>query len=172
MQARTGSGTSTKYCNNGKWAPVVPGNWYTASVFSTNTSIKEKPQPAPANSCPTSLLHPFASVFLLTHLGFYAFLGWFNPLLSRYQIFGEKFHLGMVSLPIGSMCHGQRQSYAKVPKESSSHQDNVSQGPNRGMEQNRLEAIGTKFGNNNFGQTENGQDDHPSSTVILGLWKV
>ncbi|KAJ9065224.1 hypothetical protein DSO57_1021916 [Entomophthora muscae] len=63
----------------------------------------QKPQSVFPDPVQTSLFCPFASVSLLVYLGAYTFLGWFNPLLGRYQILGELLHLGMVSVPIGSM---------------------------------------------------------------------
>ncbi|KAJ9069016.1 hypothetical protein DSO57_1022893 [Entomophthora muscae] len=93
METYPGSGTSTEYCNNSKWAPVVSGKWYTISLFSLNSPTKQKTQTVYINPVPTSLFCPFASASLLVYLG-------------RYQIFGELVHLGMVSVPIGFMITG------------------------------------------------------------------
>ncbi|KAJ9051786.1 hypothetical protein DSO57_1001544, partial [Entomophthora muscae] len=52
------------------------------------------------------VLHPLASAFLLCYLGAYFFLGCFNPLLDRYCLVGELFHLDIASLPVGSLVNG------------------------------------------------------------------
>ncbi|KAJ9079395.1 hypothetical protein DSO57_1035835 [Entomophthora muscae] len=82
--------------------------WYTATPLSHNSPLKEKAQmyQAPTKVDTPTVLHPLASAFLLSYLGAYFFLGCFNPLLGQYRIFGELFHLGMVSLPVGSLVTG------------------------------------------------------------------
>ncbi|KAJ9053012.1 hypothetical protein DSO57_1028427 [Entomophthora muscae] len=50
-----------------------------------------------------TLFHPLTSAFLLNYLGAYFFLGRFNPLLGRYCLLGKIFHMGMISVPIGTL---------------------------------------------------------------------
>ncbi|KAJ9074936.1 hypothetical protein DSO57_1001410 [Entomophthora muscae] len=59
-----------------------------------------------------SLFHPLASAFLLSYLGAYFLLGRFNPLLGQYLLIEELFHMGMVSVPIGSLATGLNPSAA------------------------------------------------------------
>ncbi|KAJ9049894.1 hypothetical protein DSO57_1019800 [Entomophthora muscae] len=106
METCPGTGISTEYCNNGKWAPVVPGRCYTAYLFATNPLTKQQAQSTSTKTVKTTLFCPFASISLLTYLGAYTYLGHFNLLLGRYQILGEFLHLGMVSIAIGSMIIG------------------------------------------------------------------
>ncbi|KAJ9049949.1 hypothetical protein DSO57_1019280 [Entomophthora muscae] len=94
--------------SDSSWRRVIPGVWYTATPLSHNPSIQEEtniygsttlvPEP--------QVFLPLALAFLLCYLGAYFFLGRFNPLLGRYQIFEELFHLGMVSLPVVSLVTG------------------------------------------------------------------
>ncbi|KAJ9063966.1 hypothetical protein DSO57_1035401 [Entomophthora muscae] len=88
------------------WCCVIPGVWYTATPLSHNPPLKEETKnyestaqvPEPQVFCHLA--------FLLCYLGVYFFLGRFKPLLGRYQVFGELFHLGMVSLPVRSLVTG------------------------------------------------------------------
>ncbi|KAJ9070692.1 hypothetical protein DSO57_1005219 [Entomophthora muscae] len=59
------------------------------------------------NNAPTpTLFHPLALAFLLSYLEDYIFLGRFNPLLRRYCLLGEIFHMETVSIPIGMLVTG------------------------------------------------------------------
>ncbi|KAJ9057953.1 hypothetical protein DSO57_1017785 [Entomophthora muscae] len=90
------------------WHQVIPGVWYTATPLSHNPPLREETknyQSASQISEP-QVFCPLASAFLLCYLGAYFFLGRFNLLLGRYRVFRELFHLGMVSLPVGSLVTG------------------------------------------------------------------
>ncbi|KAJ9073474.1 hypothetical protein DSO57_1016185 [Entomophthora muscae] len=90
------------------WHHVIPGVWYTASPSSENPPVREETKfygSSPLANKP-QVFRPLASAFLLSYLGAYFFLGCFNPLLGRYQLIGELFHLGMVSVPVGSLVTG------------------------------------------------------------------
>ncbi|KAJ9057255.1 hypothetical protein DSO57_1024462 [Entomophthora muscae] len=63
-------------------------------------------QPAPF------LSHPLDLAFLLIYLGAYFLLERFNPLLGQYRLIGELFHMGMVSVSIGSLVTGLNPSAA------------------------------------------------------------
>ncbi|KAJ9089926.1 hypothetical protein DSO57_1008025 [Entomophthora muscae] len=87
------------------WRQVIPGVWYTETPLSHNPPQKEEPQnyQSPKKPSKPQVFCPLASAFLLSSLGAYFFLGCFNPLLGCYCLFRELFHLGMVSLPVGSL---------------------------------------------------------------------
>ncbi|KAJ9065038.1 hypothetical protein DSO57_1024015 [Entomophthora muscae] len=87
---------------------MIPGVWYTESPISNNPPVCEETKfygSSPLANKP-QVFCPLALAFLLSYLGAYFFLGHFNPLLGRYQLLGELFHLGMVSLPVGSLVMG------------------------------------------------------------------
>ncbi|KAJ9089576.1 hypothetical protein DSO57_1011415 [Entomophthora muscae] len=90
------------------WRCGIPGVWYTASPISANPPVREETKfygsPPLANK--PQVFCPLALAFLLSYLGAYFFLGRFNPLLGWYQLIGELFHLGMVSVPVGSLVTG------------------------------------------------------------------
>ncbi|KAJ9062954.1 hypothetical protein DSO57_1005192 [Entomophthora muscae] len=94
------------------WCQVVPGVWYTTTQLSQNPPIIEEPQVMGASPPTPSLFHPLASVFLLSYLGAYFMLGRFNSLLGQYRLIGELFHMGMVSVPIGTLITGLNPSAA------------------------------------------------------------
>ncbi|KAJ9079455.1 hypothetical protein DSO57_1035195 [Entomophthora muscae] len=109
MGSRADLGTTPESQSlDSSWRHVIPGVWYTATPLSPNPPVQEETKiygsttqvPEPQVFC------SLASAFLLCYLGAYFFLGCFNPLLGRYQIFGELFHLGMVSLPVGYLVNG------------------------------------------------------------------
>ncbi|KAJ9057912.1 hypothetical protein DSO57_1017913 [Entomophthora muscae] len=75
METHPSPGTSTKYYENEKWTPVVPGRWYTVLLFSSNPPTKQKPQAASTNPGQTIFFSPFSSISLLAYLGAYNFLG-------------------------------------------------------------------------------------------------
>ncbi|KAJ9073296.1 hypothetical protein DSO57_1018011 [Entomophthora muscae] len=83
----------------------TPGVWYTATSLSQNLPQKEEPcnYQSTHSTFKLQVFHPLASAFLLCYLGAYFVLGRFNPLLGCYCIVGELFHLGMVSLTVGSL---------------------------------------------------------------------
>ncbi|KAJ9082052.1 hypothetical protein DSO57_1008185, partial [Entomophthora muscae] len=107
LQADSGTSPEAQFLNS-SWRWVIPGVWYTATSLSHNPPLREETKnyqsastiPEPQVFC------PLASAFLLCYLGAYFFLGHFNPLLGRYRVFEELFHLGMVSLPVGSLVTG------------------------------------------------------------------
>ncbi|KAJ9087894.1 hypothetical protein DSO57_1028646 [Entomophthora muscae] len=107
--SRTDSGTTTEsQFLDSSWRRVIPGIWYTATPLSNNPPVREETKIYCSTTQVTEpqVFRPLALAFLLCYLGVYFFLGRFNPLLGRYQIFGELFHLGMVSLPVGSLVMG------------------------------------------------------------------
>lgn len=90
------------------WRHVIPGVWYTATLLSNNPPIQEETKVYGFITQVTKpqVFCPLASAFLLCYLGVYFFLGRFNLLLDRYRLLGELFHLGMISLPVGSLVMG------------------------------------------------------------------
>ncbi|KAJ9071652.1 hypothetical protein DSO57_1034909 [Entomophthora muscae] len=90
------------------WRRVIPGVWYTASPISMNPPVREETKfygSTPSANKP-QVFCPLALAFLLSYLSAYFFLGRFNPLLGWYQLLGELLHLGMVSVPVGSLVTG------------------------------------------------------------------
>ncbi|KAJ9080273.1 hypothetical protein DSO57_1026698 [Entomophthora muscae] len=53
-----------------------------------------------------TIFHLLALDFLLSYLGSYFFLDRSNPLFGRYCLLGEIFHMGMVSVPVGTSVTG------------------------------------------------------------------
>ncbi|KAJ9055785.1 hypothetical protein DSO57_1000643 [Entomophthora muscae] len=103
------SGTSPKaQFLDSSWRQIIPGVWYTATPLSHNPPCKEEPQNYQSIKKPVNpqVFCSLVSGFLLCYLGVYFFLGQFDPLLGWYCSFGEKFHLGMVSLPVSSLITG------------------------------------------------------------------
>ncbi|KAJ9065376.1 hypothetical protein DSO57_1020229 [Entomophthora muscae] len=90
------------------WRCVIPGFWYTTTPLSNNPPVREETKVYGSTTQVTKpqVFCPLALAFLLCYLGAYFFLGCFNPLLGRCRLFGELFHLGMVSLPVGSLVTG------------------------------------------------------------------
>ncbi|KAJ9063034.1 hypothetical protein DSO57_1004326 [Entomophthora muscae] len=90
------------------WRRVILGVWYTATPLLNSPPVREETKVYGFTTQVTKpqVFCPLASAFLLCYLGVYFFLGRFNPLLGRYQLFRELFHLGMVSLPVGSLVTG------------------------------------------------------------------
>ncbi|KAJ9066405.1 hypothetical protein DSO57_1009652 [Entomophthora muscae] len=90
------------------WCFVILGVWYTATPLSNNPPVWEETKVYGSTTQVTKpqVFRSLALAFLLCYLGAYFFLGRFNPLLGRYQLLGELFHLGMVSLPVGSLVTG------------------------------------------------------------------
>ncbi|KAJ9083913.1 hypothetical protein DSO57_1029685 [Entomophthora muscae] len=90
------------------WRRVIPGVWYTAIPLSNNPPLQEeiKFYGSSTQVNKPQVFYPLALAFLLSYLGAYFFLGHFNPLLGRYWLLGELFHLGMISLPVGFLVTG------------------------------------------------------------------
>ncbi|KAJ9070226.1 hypothetical protein DSO57_1010499 [Entomophthora muscae] len=90
------------------WRHMIPGVWYTATPLSNNPPVQEETKVyGSSNQVPKpQVFCLLALAFLLCYLGVYFFLGRFNSLIGRYQLLGELFHLGMVSLPVGSLVTG------------------------------------------------------------------
>ncbi|KAJ9070582.1 hypothetical protein DSO57_1006301 [Entomophthora muscae] len=88
------------------WRQVISGVWYITTPLSPVPPITEKPHMFMDNNKATTpiLFHPLA--FLLRYLRAYFFLGRFNPLLGRYCLLGEIFHMGIISVPIGMLVTG------------------------------------------------------------------
>ncbi|KAJ9076308.1 hypothetical protein DSO57_1027555 [Entomophthora muscae] len=109
LGSRADSGTTAdSQFLDSSWRRVILGVWYTASPISNNPPVREETKDygsSPLTNKP-QVFCPLASAFLLSYLGVYFFLGHFNPLLGRYQLLGELFHLGMVSIPVGSLVTG------------------------------------------------------------------
>ncbi|KAJ9076629.1 hypothetical protein DSO57_1024285 [Entomophthora muscae] len=104
LHADSGTPPETQFLDS-SWRQVIPGVWYTATPLSHNPPQKKEPwnyQFVPKPVKP-QVFCPLASAFLLCYLGAYFFLGRFNLLLGRYCIVGKLFHLGMMSLPVGSL---------------------------------------------------------------------
>ncbi|KAJ9053079.1 hypothetical protein DSO57_1027687 [Entomophthora muscae] len=87
---------------------MIPGVWYTTTPLFSFPPVMEKQCMFMSNTkalTPT-LFHPLALDFLLSYLEAYFFPGRFNPLLGRYYLLGDIFHMGMVSVPIGTLVTG------------------------------------------------------------------
>lgn len=82
-------------------------------TLSPNSPITEK-QHVMGNSQPAtpSLFHPLVLAFLLSYLGAYFLPGRFNSLLGQCCLLRELFHMGMVSIPVGSLVTGLNPSAA------------------------------------------------------------
>ncbi|KAJ9087928.1 hypothetical protein DSO57_1039650 [Entomophthora muscae] len=106
-RADSGTTADSQFLDS-SWRRVIPGVWYTASPISNNPPVREETKfygsPPLANK--PQVFCPLALAFLLSYLGAYFFLGRFNPLLGRYRLLGELFHLGIFSLPVGSLVTG------------------------------------------------------------------
>ncbi|KAJ9061656.1 hypothetical protein DSO57_1018509 [Entomophthora muscae] len=104
LRADSGSSPEAQFLNS-SWHQVIPEVWYTVTPLSHNPPLREETKNyQSASTIPKSQVFcPLASAFLLCYSGAYFFLGRFNLLLGRYQVFGELFHLGIVSLPVGSL---------------------------------------------------------------------
>ncbi|KAJ9065636.1 hypothetical protein DSO57_1017390 [Entomophthora muscae] len=104
MCADSGTAPKAQFLDN-SWRCVIPGVWYTATPLSHNPPLKEEPQNYWSVNKPAKpqVFCPLASAFFLCYLGAYFFLECFNLLLGWYFLFGELFHLGMVSVPVGSL---------------------------------------------------------------------
>ncbi|KAJ9059203.1 hypothetical protein DSO57_1005125 [Entomophthora muscae] len=90
------------------WRHVILGVWYTTTPLSNNPPVQEETKVYGSSTQVNKpqVFRPLALAFLLSYLSVYFFLGRFNPLLGRYWLLEELFHLGMVSLPVGSLVMG------------------------------------------------------------------
>ncbi|KAJ9052526.1 hypothetical protein DSO57_1039700 [Entomophthora muscae] len=106
-RADSGTTTDSQFLDS-SWRRVIPGVWYTASPLFNNPPVWEETKVYGSSTQVNKpqVFCPLALAFLLSYLGVYFFLGCFNPLLGRYRLLGELFHLGMVSLPVGSLVTG------------------------------------------------------------------
>ncbi|KAJ9087733.1 hypothetical protein DSO57_1030323 [Entomophthora muscae] len=107
LRADLGTTPDSQFLDS-SWCCVILGIWFTATPLSNNPPVQEetKVYGSTTQVNKPQVFCPLALAFLLCYLGVYFFLGRFNPLLGRYQLLGEYFHLGMVSLPVGSLVTG------------------------------------------------------------------